>query len=134
MAVELEKFIDQIDDTTINIPQIRVDDVSRNSGVVLVNLSPGLRAETEKKTGLLQMDVTELPGNVKKQSWEFAYRYASLPFGLALNVKKIQPLVTVEQLVEVVIEPEKLELEVSAIYDIQLAGVFQLDLDIPKGV
>ena len=49
-----------------------------------------------------------------------------------MNVKKIQPLVTVEQLVEVVIEPEKLELEVSAIYDIQLAGVFQLDLDIPK--
>lgn len=132
LAVELEKFIDEIDDTTINIPEIRVDNVSRNSGVVLVNLSPGLRAETENKTGLLQMDVTELPGNVKKQSWEFAYRYASLPFGLALNVKKIQPLVNVEQLVEVVIEPEKLELEVSAIYDIQLAGVFQLDLEIPK--
>jgi len=132
LAVELEKFIDEIDDTTINIPEIKVDDVSRNSGVVLVNLSPELRAETENKTGLLQMDVTELPGNVKKQSWEFAYRYASLPFGLALNVKKIQPLVNVEQLVEVVIEPEKLELEVSAIYDIQLAGVFQLDLDIPK--
>jgi hypothetical protein len=132
LAVELEKFIDEIDDTTINMPQIRVDDVSRNSGVVLVNLSAGLRAETEKKTGLLQMDVAELPGNVKKQSWEFAYRYASLPFGLALNVKKIQPLVSVEQLVEVAIEPEKLNLEVSAIYDIQLAGLFQLDLDIPK--
>lgn len=132
VSVELEKFIDEIDDTTMTVPQIKANDVSRNSGVVLVNLSSGLRAEPEKKTGLRQMDVAELPANLKKQKWAFAYRYASLPFGLALNVKKIQPLINVDQLVEVSIRPEKLNVEVSAIYDIQLAGVFQLDLDIPK--
>lgn len=132
LAVELEKFIDEIDDTSITVPQIKANDVSRNSGIVLVNLSSGLRAEPENKTGLLQMDVAELPGKLKNQKWEFAYRYASLPIALSLNVQKIQPLINVDQLVEVSIVPEKLNVEVSAIYDIQLAGVFQLDLDIPK--
>ncbi len=132
LAVELEKFIDEIEDTTINVPQIKANDVSRNSGIFLVNLSSGLRAEPETKTGLLQMDAAELPEDLQKQKWEFAYRYASLPFALSLNVKKIQPLINVEQLVEVSVRPEKLDVELSAIYDIQLAGVFQLDLEIPQ--
>ena len=132
LSVELEKFIDVIDDTTITVPQIKANDVSRNSGVVVVNMSSGLRAEPETKTGLLQMDTAELPGKLRKQKWAFAYRYASLPFELALNVKKILPLINVDQLVEVSIGPEKLNVELSAVYDIQLAGVFQLDLDIPK--
>ena len=132
LAVELEKFIDEIDDTSITVPQIKANDVSRNSGIVLVGLSSELRAEPVKKTGLLQMDAGELPANLKQQQWEFAYRYASLPIALELNVKKIQPLITVDQLVEVAVRPERLNVEVSAIYDIQLAGVFQLNLDIPK--
>ena len=132
LAVELEKFIDEIDDTSIKVAQIKANDVSRNSGIVLVNLSSGLRAEPQQKTGLSQMDVAELPGPLQKQKWEFAYRYASLPFALTLNVQKIQPLINVDQLVEVSLAPEKLRVEVSAIYDIQRAGVFQLDLIIPK--
>ncbi len=132
LSVELEKFIEEIDDTIISVPQIKATDVSRNSGVVLVSLSSGLRAEPETKTGLLQMDLAELPENLGKQKWEFAYRYASLPFGLALKVKKILPLINVDQLVEVSLRPEKLNVELSAYYDIQLAGVFQLNLDIPK--
>ena len=132
LAVELEKFIDEIDDTSITVPQIKANDVSRNSGIVLVNLSSGLRAEPQQKTGLSQMDVAELPGALRKQKWEFAYRYASLPFALALNVQKIQPLINVDQLIEVSVAPEKLNVEVSAVYDIQRAGVFQLDLNIPK--
>ena len=132
LAIELEKFIEQADDTSITVPQIKVNDVSRNSGIVLVNLSSGLRAEPEKKSGLLQMDATELPANLRNRTWEYAYRYASTPIALALNVKKIQPLINVDQLVEVAIRPEKLSVELSAVYDVQMAGVFQVDLDIPK--
>ena len=132
LAVELEKFIDEINDAAITVPQIKANKVSRNSGVVLVNLSSGLRAEPDKKAGLLQMDVAELPNDVKNQKWEFAYRYASLPFNLALNVKKVQPLVNVDQLVEVAIRPAKINVELSAVYDIQLAGIFQIDLNIPQ--
>jgi len=82
LAIELEKFIEQADDTSITVPQIKAKDVSRNSGIVLVNLSSGLRAEPDKKSGLLQMDATELPANLRNQKWEYAYRYASLPIAL----------------------------------------------------
>ena len=132
LAIELEKFIEQADDTSITVPQIKANEVSRNSGILLVNLSSGLRAEPEKKSGLLQMDATELPANLRNQKWEYAYRYASLPIALALNVKKIQPLINVDQLVEVAVRPEKLSVELSAVYDVQMAGVFQVYLDIPK--
>ncbi len=132
LAIELEKFIDEIDDTSITVPQIKANDVSRNSGIVMVSLSSGLRAEPEKKTGLLQMDHAELPRALKKQKWDFAYRYAALPIALALKVQKIEPLINVDQLVEVSLTPEKLKVEVSAVYDIKLAGVFELDLDIPQ--
>ncbi len=131
-SLELEKFVDEIDEATISVPQIKVNDVSRNSGMVLVNLSAGLRAEPENKSGLLQLDVAELADNLKKQKWEFAYRYASLPFSLSLNVKKIQPLINVQQWVEIALRPEIMNVELTSVYDIQLAGVFQVDLDIPE--
>ena len=132
LAVELEKFIDEIDDVSISAPQIEVQEVSRNSGIVVVSLAAGLRAEAEKKTGLMQIDVAEFQGELRKRDSEFAYRYASLPFDLSLKLKKILPLINVEQLVEVAVQPEQLRIELSAIYDIQLAGVFQLELEIPR--
>jgi hypothetical protein len=131
LAIELEQFIEAIEDREISVPQIKAKNVSRNSGIVVVNMSGDLRAEPAEKTGLLQMDVGELPAVLRNQKWDFAYRYASLPFALKLNIKKIQPLINVDQLLEVVLSPEKMHLELSSLYDIQLAGVFQVNLDIP---
>ena len=68
---------------------------------------------------------------LKNQPAEFVYRYSSLPIELTLNVKTILPLITVEQWIEIDLQPEKINLELAAIYDIQAAGVFQLNLDIP---
>ena len=131
LAIEMEKFIEEIEDREISVPQINVNDVSRNSGIVVVSVSGDLRAEPTERGGLLQMDVAELPAGLRNQKWDFAYRYASLPFDLKLNVKQILPLINVDQLVEVALTPEKLEVELSALYDVQLAGVFQVNLDIP---
>ena len=131
LAIELEKFVDEIEDREISVPQIKVKDVSRNSGIVVVSVSGDLRAEPTQRGGLLQMDVAELPPALRNQKWDFAYRYASLPFDLKLNVKQILPLIDVEQLIEVALTPENLDVELSALYDVQLAGVFQVKLDIP---
>ncbi len=132
LSVELEKFVDRVEAQPIVIPQIEVVDASRNQGLALVELAEGLRAEPAKKTGLLQMDKSELPAALAKQNWRFAYRYASLPFDLSLTVNKIQPLINVAQLVEIALRPEKLTADMAITYDIQQAGVFQLLLDIPK--
>ncbi len=131
LALELERFIDEIADSSLVVPQIKANDVSRNSGVVVVSLAAGLRAEPVTKAGLLQMDSAELPANLRDQKWDFAFRYAAIPFELVINVKQIQPLITADQLVQFALRPEKLSVDLSVVYDIQLAGVFQLSLDIP---
>ena len=33
LSVELEKFVDELDDVSISVPQIKVEEVSRNSGI-----------------------------------------------------------------------------------------------------
>ncbi len=132
LAVELEKFIDDIEAEEVQAAKIQVIDASRNQGIVLVNMTSGLRAEASNKSGLLQIDKTELPQSLAKQPWNFVYRYASLPYTLSLNVKKIQPLINVEQWVQIALEPQKMSAELNVEYDIQQAGVFQLLLDIPS--
>lgn len=45
----------------------------------------------------------------------------------------MKPRIHVQQLVEAYLEPERITLDISAILDIQQAGVFQLAFDIPAG-
>ena len=81
----------------------------------------------------MQLDAAELPQPLQSVKWAFAYRYAALPFDLALSVEKVKPRIHVQQLVEAYLEPERITLDISAILDIQQAGVFQLAFDIPAG-
>ena len=52
---------------------------------------------------------------------------------MALSIEKVQPRITVDSLVEAYLEPERLSLDLTAIYTIEKAGVFRLELDIPAG-
>ncbi len=80
-----------------------------------------------------QLDVNEVPDQLKGQTWAYSFRYAALPFELALQVEKIEPRIYVDQLVEAYLEPQQLTLEQFAKYDIQGAGVFELQFDLPPG-
>ena len=68
-----------------------------------------------------------------RPAWTFAYRYASVPFDLQLAVEEVAPRITVDSLVEARLEPEKLTLDLTAVYTIERAGVFKLELDVPEG-
>jgi hypothetical protein len=92
-----------------------------------------LRAETASQTGLLQLDAADLPSTLARGQWAFSYRYAALPFDLAFDVEKVQPRIVVDELVEAYLEPEQLTLDLLALYNIERAGVFQLELDVPAG-
>ncbi|MCR4413881.1 MAG: hypothetical protein NUV77_15790 [Thermoguttaceae bacterium] len=82
---------------------------------------------------MLQIDAAELPPSLAQGRWAFSYRYAAVPFDLQLAIEKVQPRIAVESLVEAELQPERLTLDVLALYDIQRAGVFQLDLELPAG-
>lgn len=148
ILIELEKFAgdkempQEMTNAEIKAPVIRalqagttesMSNVGAQQGIVVVHLGASLRGEVPTRTGLLQIDSTELPAALARQPWEFAYRYAALPFDLLINVEKLQPQVEVEELVEVYVEPNQTTADLLAILNIQRAGIFQIELDVPAG-
>jgi hypothetical protein len=133
VTVELEKFVGEKAGATVSIPTVKAVNVGRQQGVVVVSVAESLRAEAVKTSGLLQVDAAELPGSLRSIRWAFSYRYASVPFELAFGIEKVQPQITVDSLVEAAVQPDRLTLDLTAVYTIEKAGVFRLELDVPAG-
>ena len=104
-----------------------------SKGVVVVQVAEGLRGEVTRSGGLLQVDAAELPPSLAGAPGAFSYRYAAVPFDLQLALEKVQPRILVDSLVEADLQPDRLTLDVLAIYTIQRAGVFRLEWDVPPG-
>jgi hypothetical protein len=133
MVIELEKFNEDMLQDEVTIPIVQAVDVGRQQGVLVVRVAPSLRAEAATRSGLLQLDAAELPPGLASGQWDFSYRFPALPFSLSLNVEQVQPQIRTQELVEAYLEPERFTLDLLALYEIQRAGVFQLELDVPAG-
>lgn len=133
VVVELERIMPEADVQTVAVPVVAAVNVGRQQGVVVVQAAEGLRAEAVKHTGLLQLDVGDLPPSLKNGRWTFSYRYSTVPYDLTLGVEKVRPRVTADLLVEAELQPERLTLDLTARYTIERAGVFRLELEIPSG-
>jgi len=132
LALELETF-SQRQPPRVTVPVVKALGVGRHQGVVVVRVEPGLRAEAVARTGLLQLDPSELPGPLAKGRWDFSYRYAALPFELTLAVEKVQPRIVADSLVEAHLGTEALEVNLLTVFAIERAGVFRFEVDVPKG-
>ncbi|MHB8897792.1 MAG: hypothetical protein ACYC6Y_03490 [Thermoguttaceae bacterium] len=115
------------------VPVVEAADVGRQQGLVVVQVGEGLRAEANRKVGLVQVDAGELPAELAKTPWGFSYRYVSVPYELVLAVEKIEPRVTADSLVEASLEPTRLALAVTTVYQVERVGVFRLELEVPEG-
>ncbi|MCH8146610.1 MAG: hypothetical protein IH987_01255 [Planctomycetes bacterium] len=140
VTVELERFTGDATLTgtdEIVVPLVRVVDAGRQQGALAVAVAEGLRVEVARRSGLMQIDAAEVPRAPSTaraaERWALSYRYAVLPFELALRIERIKPRITMDALVEAVLQPESLTLHVQAVYDIRKAGVFRLKLHIPPG-
>ncbi len=132
ITIELEKFdIDLAAEVAESIPAIQALGVARQQGTLLIRLDGALRGEVTTRRGLLQIDTAELSGNAANSRWDFAYRYAALPFDLELKIEKVEPRITTTELVEVYLEPEQLTLDLFVKYQVERAGIFQLQLVVP---
>ncbi len=118
---------------SVAVPVVRALDVSRQQGVVVVDVAEGLQIEARTREGLLQLDAADLPPALANSPHELAYRYAVLPFRLTLDLTKIKPRVLADELVLAYLEPEQLKLQLQAIFTVERAGIFQLDVDVPAG-
>jgi hypothetical protein len=132
ITIELEKFdIDLAAEIAESIPAIQALGVARQQGTLLIRLDGALRGEVATRRGLLQIDISELSGNNANSRWDFAYRYAALPFDLELKIEKVEPRITTTELVEVYLEPERLTMDLFVKYEVERAGIFQLQLVVP---
>jgi hypothetical protein len=136
LVVELEKYEAKAESDAareVRVPLVEAVGVVRQQGVLVVNVSPELRAEATDRRGLIQVDAAELtPELARGKGWDFAFRYAALPYGLALKVEKIKPRITVDGLVQARLTPDELTVDLLAVYHIERAGVFQLAVNLPQ--
>ncbi len=135
LLVELEQFAAEGQQMrTVAAPVVAALDVNRQQGVILVSVADGLLAEPVARSGLLQVDAAEVPrmnappGGTRPA---LAYRYVTLPFTLRLRVDKVQPRITADTLVEALLGPGQLTLNLNSILQIERAGVFQLVVQVP---
>jgi hypothetical protein len=133
LSVELEELVPPAMQNQARAPVIRALGVGRQQGLVVVQVGEGLRAEAGRSSGLAQVDRGELPPALSQPHWDFAYRYAAVPFELEFSVEKIQPRIVVESLVEAELRPDRLVESALVVYAVERAGVFRLDLDLPAG-
>ena len=133
LLVEMEKFSDDLLQKPIAAPVVRALGVGRQQGVVVVQVAQTLRAEPATRVGLLQLDANELPPTLANTPWNFSFRFPAVPFELTLRAEKVQPQIQTHELVEAYLEPERLTLDLLALYKIERASVFQLELDVPLG-
>ena len=133
ILLELERFSESLPNESVKIPWVRAVDAGRQYGSILVRIAPVLRAEIESRKGLFQFDAVELREPLAKSTYEFSYRYATVPYELILSVEKVKPHVRVEQLVEAFLQPKQLTMNLVAKYHVQRAGIFQFQVDLPNG-
>ncbi|NLX96319.1 MAG: hypothetical protein GXY83_09085 [Rhodopirellula sp.] len=133
VVVEVEKIAGDQQQRTVAVPVVKALGVGRQQGLVVIQSAEGLRTEVGETSGLLQVDAAELPEALRRTNWNFAYRYPAVSYRLSLSVEKVQPQIRVESLVDVSLRPERIELDLSAVYDIRRAGVFELQWDLPSG-
>jgi hypothetical protein len=133
VSIELEKYSAEKRQDALHAPVVKALGVGRQQGAVVVHVAPALRAEARQSSGLLQVDAAELPGALAAGRPAFAYRYAAVPFELELAIEEVQARVTADSLVETYLEPQRLAMDLTAVYHIEGAGVFRLELDVPEG-
>ncbi len=133
ITVELERFVTEVAMLDLPVPTVKALDVARQQGILVARVVNELRGEAASRTGLSQLDASELPKSLQTQQWLAAYRYSMLPFELILHVEKVEPRVRASQYAEVFLEPQKLTVDLLAVFTIERAGLFQLEFDIPRG-
>ncbi len=132
LLVELETFSDATQ-SKYDIPAalVRAVGVGRQQGIVVARLDEGLQGEAVKRTGLLQMDQSDLPKSLSGSKWAFSYRYGAVPYELTLRVEKVLPRISVTELIDAELNTNRLTLNWQGVFQIEDAGVFQLRVEIP---
>ncbi len=135
ISLELERFDLEVgmqnEAVEVTIPEIEALGVSRQQGLVMVRTEGDLRADVTIRTGLLQVDSSQV-GN-QQGVWDFVYRYAAPPYELVLKIEKLQPRVSAEEYVDIHVLEDQLRVDVTTLFNVERAGIFQVEYKVPEG-
>jgi hypothetical protein len=133
VVLDLERFASGMSDSTVTAPSVEALGVGQQQGTLAVHIADTLRTSIERREGLVQVDARDLPAAFANASWQYAFRYATVPYELVLSVEKIMPRVEIHQYAYAYFRPTEVNLDLLAVLDVDRAGLFQIQLDAPQG-
>ncbi len=135
LTVTLEKTLGAVP-LVVDAPQVAVQGVAREKGLVAVALEKGLQAEIAEKQGIGQVNLSEVAGSIpaSKEAVSLALRYLARPYKLSLRVSTIEPKVYGEVSCLTVASMERFRQSWDIQYEIRNAGLFRLQLKLAPGM
>ncbi len=133
LQIDLEQLVESSAAEPINVPVVAAVGVGRQQGIVVVQVSSGLRGQVVERRGVSQIDTTDLPAPLANGRWNFSYRYAAVPFEVVLSIEKILPRISTDTLLEATLDPESLHLDTAIVFDVRRAAIYELAVDLPRG-
>ncbi|MBI4604822.1 MAG: hypothetical protein HY721_22905, partial [Planctomycetes bacterium] len=130
LSLAFERILDATPET-LAVPLPRVEDVIRESGYVVLSNEAGLNVRVARSQGLSQLDREEVPEPLRA-GLGVGFRYLAHPLALELAVERILPVVRSFTTSVVSLGREE-DVWVGWVdYAIAKAGVFRLELRVPR--
>jgi len=116
----------------VEVAPIELLEVARERGHVALAPTSGIKVEPKTAEGIMQIDVADLP-KCKGSGAELAFRYLKHPYKLAIALSKVEAEVAATIHAAMEVNEKRVDVTVSLAYDIRKAGIFQLQVALPKG-
>lgn len=108
-------------------------DVVRESGQIVVSRANDLSVRVTEQAGVSRIEPDQVAQEIRHAD-ALAYKYYSPAFALALSVARVEPRVSVGQLLNLVLGEDELGMTSQLSYAIDRAGVFELRIGVPEGL
>ena len=128
LRIALERQVGRVP-AEVDIPDVEVMDVRRESGSVLIFGEKEIKVEAGALEGASQVDVREAKVAQAKRP-DLAFKYLKRPCRIAVKLSDVEPKVTAEVETHIVAGRERLRATAAIRYQIRDAGVFRLRIQL----
>ncbi len=108
-------------------------DAIRESGQVILTHGSDLNLSIEQQQGLMRIEAAEVPEQFRRGG-SLNFKFYSPQFRLQVAVRPLLPRITVNHNSRFVFHDDELRLEDQLQYQVERAGIFQLQIQFPEGL
>ncbi|WP_437229333.1 hypothetical protein SH661x_001386 [Planctomicrobium sp. SH661] len=111
---------------------IHAMDAVRESGQIAIRHSADLSVNVVQQQGLVRIESAEADPKLAGPN-AMLFKFYSPQISLVLNSKPVEPRISVDQQIAIVLQEEELQFTNQLAYQIELAGLFEVVLQLPEG-